>query len=184
MMKVKSSVLLGLALFGVAVAQVVPITGALYGPVKVKEVLPPGLVVLESGHRLVLGGLELPHWGDERYLQGQARRRSYSLGTLRGRAQEAFACVSTLNGREVYLELEEVGGNYLAYLYTPQLRSHELLLDRPLFSYVGQSPYLDNLGYIWVRQGCAWATPQGKYASLFQEAQEKAKADGRGLWRP
>ncbi len=141
-----------------------------------KEVLPPGLVVLESGHRLVLGGLELPHWGDERYLQGQAKRRSYSLGTLRGRVQEAFACVSTLlRKQEVYLELEEVGGNYLAYLYTPQLRSHEFLLDRPLFSYAGQSPYLDNLGYIWVRQGCAWATP-------FQEAQEKAKADGRGLW--
>lgn len=63
MMKVKNSVLLGLALFGVAVAQMVPITGAVYGPVKVKEVLPPGLVVLESGHRLVLGVWSFPLGG-------------------------------------------------------------------------------------------------------------------------
>lgn len=157
-------------------------TGSLYGPLKVKDILPPNLVVLETGHRLPLGGIELPRWDNPRLLETQARRRGLSPNTLRARAQESLQCVSSIRGKEVYIELEETGQGPLAYLFLPKLDSLELALERQLFVYGGT--LLDNPPYIWTLQGCAWAVPQGKYASLWQAAEEYARKQQWRLFRP
>uniref|UniRef100_A0A7C5REN2 TNase-like domain-containing protein n=1 Tax=Thermus caliditerrae TaxID=1330700 RepID=A0A7C5REN2_9DEIN len=170
-----------LAFLLLAKAQV-PLPGPLYGPLRAKEFLPPNLVVLESGHRLLLGGVEFPHWGDGRYLQAQLRRRSLDPKAFAHRASESLLCVGRTE-EEVYLELEPVEGQgFLAHLFVRQRESQEYLLDRPLFAYQGFS--LDHLGLLWVRTGCAWAAPTGRYAGLLREAEEAARREGRGIWRP
>lgn len=91
--------------------------------------------------------------------------------------------MSTLNGREVYLELEEVGEATWLTFTRPSCGPMSFFWTGPFSPMRGRARTLIiSATYGFVR--CAWATPQGKYASLFQEAQEKAKADGRGLWRP
>lgn len=178
-----------LAFLLLAKAQV-PLPGPLYGPLRAKEFQPPNLVVLESGHRLLLGGVEFPHWGDGRYFQAQLRRRSLDPRALAHRASESLFCVGR-TGEEVYLELEPVEGQgFLAHLFVRRRESQEYLLDRPVFVYQGlspdhgRSPYLDHLGLLWVRIGCAWAAPTGRYAALLREAEEAARREGRGIWRP
>ncbi|WP_243028990.1 hypothetical protein [Thermus albus] len=167
-------------LVAIALAQGFPLEN-LYGPFRVKELLLPNVVVLETGHRFLLGGIELPHWARERLLENQLRQRKLPLG-LKSRAAEARLCTQGFLSREIYLELEMLPETPLVYLYVPQLQSHELILERPAFVFQGH-PF-DSLNYIWVRSGCAWATGQGRWAALFAEAQKAAQEERIGLWRP
>lgn len=168
--------LLLLTLGLVALGQVSPTN--LYGPFEAK-VDGVGAVKLSTGHRIVLAGVELPAWEEGSLAKEQARRRGLSLSTVVGRGKEALLCLQGLLGGETFLELENPE-RLSGYLYIRW--NNQSPYTRPSFTY--ESLRLDQVNYLLVRRGCAWATGEGRYAPLLLKAQEEAKTDGIGVWRP